>query len=511
VAVLATAGVGYLVNGGLLGALQAHLGVPLPSDFEPLLVVLLLGMVTDYAVFFMFAQRRRLAAGETPHEAAAAAAARTGPIVLAAGFAVAGVSAALLTSRLEFFRAFGPGLSITAAVATLVVVTLVPALLSVLGPRLLWPGGPRRREEGRAEGRREALAGRLSDRRAAAAVAVVTTAALLAGATGLRGADLGVGLIDALPGSAEPARAADAAAAGFAPGIIAPTVVLVEGRRLDARRPALRRLGRLLGRRGGVAGVLGPGAPSAGAAPGALVAASGSAARYAVVLDGRPFGRDAMSTVGRLAHDLPRLLRRAGLGDAHARVAGETALARQTTAFMDRELIRVGGVAIVVSLVLLVIFLRALVAPLFLAAASVLSVAATLGLSRYLFQGLLGRGPLVYYVPFAAGALMLAFASDYNIFLAGRIWEAARTRPLAEAIASAAPRATRPIGLAGLVLAGSFALLALVPLVPFRQFAFVMAGGILLEAFVVRPLLVPAGLRLIGQAAMWPRSRRGAP
>jgi uncharacterized membrane protein YdfJ with MMPL/SSD domain len=50
-----------------------------------------------------------------------------------------------------------------------------------------------------------------------------------------------------------------------------------------------------------------------------------------------------------------------------------------------------------------------------------------------------------------------------------------------------------------------------VPLVPFRQFAFVMAGGILLEAFVVRPLLVPAGLRLIGQAAMWPRSRRGAP
>ena len=102
------------------------------------------------------------------------------------------------------------------------------------------------------------------------------------------------------------------------------------------------------------------------------------------------------------------------------------------------------------NVLILALFLRALVAPLYLVASSALSVAATLGLTTFFFQGYLGHRDLTYYVPFAAGVLLVSLGSDYNVFVAGRIWQEAGRRPLREAIAVAAPRASRAIGVAGL-------------------------------------------------------------
>ena len=105
-----------------------------------------------------------------------------------------------------------------------------------------------------------------------------------------------------------------------------------------------------------------------------------------------------------------------------------------------------------------------------------------LGLTTYVFQGLLGHNDLTYYVPFAAGVL-LGLGSDYNVFVAGRIWQEADRRPLREAIAVAVPRASRAISVAGIALAASFAMLAIIPIDGFREFAFMMAVGVLLETF----------------------------
>lgn len=95
-----------------------------------------------------------------------------------------------------------------------------------------------------------------------------------------------------------------------------------------------------------------------------------------------------------------------------------------------------------VNFMLLALFLRALVAPLYLLAASLLSVAATLGLTTYVFQVLLGHDDLTYYVPFAAGVLLVSLGSDYNVFVVGRIWQEARRTTLREATRSQ-PRAPR--------------------------------------------------------------------
>src|SRR4029450_10950913 len=125
-----------------------------------------------------------------------------------------------------------------------------------------------------------------------------------------------------------------------------------------------------------------------------------------------------------------------------------------------------------VNFVLLAIFLRALIAPLYLVFASAAALAASIGLTPLFFQGFLGYDDLTYHVPFAVAVLLLSLGSDYNVFVVGRIWQAAETMPLREAIATAAPRASRAIGVAGLALALSFVSLALIDLRELRQVAF---------------------------------------
>jgi RND superfamily putative drug exporter len=305
-------------------------------------------------------------------------------------------------------------------------------------------------------------------------------------------------------------EAASAASAGFAPGVLAPTIVLVEGEGVGGGTDSLASLERGLEDVPGVAGVVGPREQAVEAPPGVLVSEDGNAARIVVVLDEQPLESEAIQVVRDIDERLPGLLEDAGLPRAEAAVTGQTALASDTVKAIVDSTALVGGVVLALNFVLLALFLRALVAPLYLLAASVLSVAATLGLTTYVFQGLLGHSDLTYYVPFAAGVLLVSLGSDYNVFVAGRIWQEAERRPLREAIAVAAPRASRAISVAGIALAASFAMLAIVPIDGFREFAFMMVVGVLLETFVVRPLLIPALVTLFGASSTWPgRLRHG--
>jgi uncharacterized protein (DUF2267 family) len=226
------------------------------------------------------------------------------------------------------------------------------------------------------------------------------------------------------------------------------------------------------------------------------------------VLDRDPLGAPAINRLNALRARMPALLRQAGL-PASTRVVygGETALAGETVDRVMSDLWRVGLVALLVNLVLLALFTRAIVAPLYLVGASVLGLAAALGLTTFVFQEVLGYDDLTYYVPFAAAVLLVALGSDYNVFIAGSIWQKARTMRLREAIAVAAPEAAKAIRVAGVALAASFALLAIVPVRSFREFAFVMAAGVLIDTFIVRSLLVPALTSLFGEKAWWPGRR----
>jgi putative drug exporter of the RND superfamily len=513
---LFAAAVAFVVSGGAIPWVGERLGVTVPEEVEPLVVALTLGIVTDYAVFFLAGYRRRLLEGLDRVEAARAATIRVTPIVATAGLIVVAGTAALLVGELEFFRAFGPALALTAAVSLLVSVTLVPALLAIVGRRLYWPG-VRAEQVGPAGANdfsspvREAAARFVSSVPVSIVLVVLCSGLLVLAATGISHTKLAFRLITGLPSDTEQRRAAEAAGRGFAPGVLAPTILLVEGGASGESRTALVKLEEELEDEEGVAAVIGPREQIPKAPGDFFVAAKAGAARFVVIFEHGPLGSEAIHDFRDLEDRLPELLRGAGLEGRDAGLAGQTALASETVEAVVGSSLRVGAVVLAVNFLLLALFLRALVAPLYLLAASLASVAATLGLTTYVFQDLLGHSDLTYYVPFAAGVLLVSLGSDYNVYVVGRIWEELRVRPLREAIAVAVPRASKAISVAGIALALSFAVLALVPLSGFRELAFMMSVGVLLETFLVRTLLIPALVSVFGRTSMWPGRIRRPP
>jgi RND superfamily putative drug exporter len=478
-----------------------------PDELKPLVLALVLGIVTDYAIFYLSSMRTGLGDGLDRLEAAKASAAQTSRIVLVAGIAVAAGSAAMLVARSPFFRAFGPVLSLSVLSAVVVSVTLLPALLAILGRVLFWPTRP----HGSGVPVLARVAARVITVRVVALVlggaCVVGLAALGTSADRLR---LGVSFVAALPADSEPHAAADAAASGFAPGIVAPTELLLQGPAVGSDRDKLTRLGRELEKQPGVAGVVSPSALPEEVVRGALVTRSGDAARLLVILDHDPLGATAIHDLDRLESTMPTLLKQVGLDDARYGLAGDTAVAGELVDATSSDLRRIAVAVLLVNLVLLLVFLRAVVAPVLLLACSVLALAAALGCLTLVFQGVLGHEGVAFYVPFAASVLLLSLGSDYNIYGVGHVWTRANHTTLRKAIAERVPETSGAITAAGITLAASFGMLALVPLRQFRELAFVMGLGVLIDALVVRSVLVPALLTLLGGFSAWPRKLKGA-
>ncbi len=529
-ATLTCAATAYVLAVRVVAWLARRMGVTLPPDLDPVLVVLLLGVTTDYTVFFLDGMRARIADGVPRVRAARLATAEFAPIILAAGVIVAAAAASLAVANTKLLSAFGPGLALTVVTAMVTSMTLGPALMAIFGgllfrpvPRWMRHQGVSRREGGgreaagpRSRWKLGTRAARLAAARPVALlIAVAGTAGLLAAAWGAHAIRLGSPLIRELPASSPAARAGIAAADGFAPGILSPTEILVIGPSAAGQTAALNRLQQELATQPGVAEVAGPASlPSPSSLPGAvaplnpMLARSGGAARFVVVEKTDPLDAIAVSRVRQLQDDLPVLGRSAGLAGVRFEVAGETALTGDSIGSVFADLGRIALAIMLVTLVLLALFLRSLLAPVYLLAASVLAVFATLGLTILIGQHILGYGSTVYFVPFAAGVLLVSLGSDYNVFVVGRIWEEARRRPVADAVAVAAPQASRAITTAGVALAASFAMLAVIPLEQFRQIAIAMALGVVIDAIAVRSLLVPALVALFGRLGMWPGNRR---
>ena len=533
---LVTAAIGYLLADRVIGWLAGVAEFTVPVEIQPIVVALMLGITTDYSIFFLSGLRRRLQAGQANPTATKDAVAEYLAIVLAAGVIVAAGVAALVVAESDVFRAFGPGLAISVLVGLVVAVVLVPAMLAVLGRWAFWPYGltggsapvdaaagavavfpvAAVRPTGAAR-----LIRYLGYRWVSAVVAAGVIAGLAVASVSLSELRSAVSPVDTLPAGNQVRDAAAAAAAGFAPGILSPTGLIVSAPGITDRRAALTTLAGQLKRQPGVEIVFGPGDPPLSDQPllgqalpeqfGLFLSPGGGAARFLVVFDSDPLGATAVGHLRELREAMPGLLATAGLAGAQVSYLGDTVIGLSLADEARADLVRVAAAVGLVNLVLLVLFLRALVAPLYLLVINVLAVAATLGLTVALFQGQLGHDGLIFFVPFTAAVLLVSLGSDYTVFSVGYIWQEARRRPLREALTVAVPRSTRAINAAGITLAASFALLALIPLVPFRELAFAMAVGVLIDAFIVRSLLMPGLISLVGRASGWPGKKLARP
>ena len=255
----------------------------------------------------------------------------------------------------------------------------------------------------------------------------------------------------------------------------------------------------------------------------AYVSADGTAARLYVTTATNPYDTNSFETV----RELRTLLGKdaggfgtAGVVGAAGADAGATSAARQayvggaTAEFTDvqdtisADFLRVAAITIIGILIVLILLLRAIVAPVYLVLTVLLSYATSLSIAALILQHLFGQAGVNYFIPLMVFVLLVALGSDYNIFLMSRVREESSTRELLLGIRVASARTGTVITSAGLILAGTFGALVTSPLQLLFQVGLAVGLGVLIDTFVVRSLLVPALTAFIGERAWWPFHRR---
>ncbi|MHB8312830.1 MAG: MMPL family transporter, partial [Candidatus Dormibacteria bacterium] len=539
------------LSGSLIGALGAA-GLQVSQITQVLLIVLILGAGTDYGLFLVFRVREELRAGQEPNEAIVLALSRVGESITASAGTVIVALLTLLTASFGMYHDLGLPLAIGIAVTLLAGLTLLPALLAIFGGAAFWPSMIR------PGAIRQGLWGRVASRvvrrpSLTLVVGVLAFGALAFAATGFRAAGFGGAVTapagsDAAAGNAALARYFPQTAADptnlvlrFPTSVWADPVPLLQAERVLVASGEFNRLLGPLDPNGvplspselaslhttlGPARALPP-VPPPGAATGAalysayratagLVSSHGRTVQFEASLAAGPASStSALDDIPAIRATLSRAARASGaVADG---VAGEAAALADVSALSNQDLLHVVPLAALAIAVLLGLVLRSLVAPLYLIASVIISYLAALGAAVLVFADLGGANGLTFLLPFLMFIFLLALGEDYNILVMTRIRDEATHLPLREAVIRAIGVTGPTVTSAGLVLAGTFAVLAFSggsgPNGPeIRDIGFGLAIGILMDTFLVRTLLVPSTVAILGRWNWWPTAiGRGSP
>jgi putative drug exporter of the RND superfamily len=473
-----SAGVALTVAQAVIYLLTQHANLTVNGQSEGILVVLVIGASTDYALLLIARYREELRRHADRHQAMAVALRRAGPAIIASGLTVVAGMLCLLVAESNDISGLGPVAAIGIAVGLIAMITLLPALLVVFGRWIFWPVKP---GHGSAEPTSRGVwsrVGRAIGRRPRQ-VWMVTAILLGIGALGLVGFKFGpLTVAQSFRGTPPSITAQNVLAEHFPAGSGEPVDVIAS-------------------------------AGSAGQVRTALAATPGVASvTPPVIKDGRAFlqATTTMPPDSQAAYTLVDKVRTTvhATGGAEAKVGGGTAINQdvESAAAHDRDLL----IPLILGVVLLILglLLRAIVAPLVLIATVVLSFASALGISALFFKHVFGFAGADTGMPLFVFVFLVALGIDYNIFLMTRVREESiRSGTWRGAIAGLAATGG-VITSAGLVLAGTFAMLSTLPLVEFTEIGFAVALGVLIDTIIVRSVLVTALTLDIGRHIWWP-------
>ena len=459
-----------------VGYLLAEAGLVINGQTGGILLVLVFGAGTDYALLLTARYSEELVRNEDRHLSMQIALRRAGPAVLASAGTVIAALLCLSLASVNSIKGLGPVGAMGVAVAALAMLTLLPALLLIGGRRAFWPYVPRHGAESRdRRGSWGSLGIWINGRRRV--LWIVTALGLAVMSLGVLTLDDDLTTANAFRGSVESVQGQRLIEQSFPAGASAPTVVLVT----DPERTAAA-------------------VAAARAAEGVVFVAESergeAGERFDITLAYDPFGEQGFAAIEPL-----RAALRAEAGES-VLVGGPTAEEADLRRAVKRDTLLLVPLVLGVVFAILVILLRALVAPAMLMATVVLSFLAALGGSLLLFEVFAdfpGEDPS--YALFAF-IFLVALGVDYNIFLMARVREEALVRPTRDAMLRGLAVTGGVITSAGIVLAGTFSVLAVLPLVALTQIGITVAFGILLDTFVVRSILVP-GLTFDMDARTW--------
>ena len=471
-----SAGVALATAQGLIYLLARH-GLTVNAQSAGILLVLVFGAGTDYALLLTARYREELRRHEDRHEAMAVALRRAGPAIIASAGTVIVSLLTLTIAELASTKSLGPVLAIGVVVALAAMMTLLPAMLVIVGRWVFWPvkpaygtDEPTTRGFWARVGRRIAIRPRL-----VWVVTAVILGAMALGLTGLKASGLT---------TAQGFRHTPDSVAGqtvidqhFPAGAGQPVIVIGNQARAAALLAAVKATP-------GITGVTGTSKAGHAYLTGTLTTAPDSQAAY-----------NTIDRVRTAVHAVP---------GANALVGGNTAINLDVKNASAHDRTVIIPVILAVVFLILALLLRALIAPIMLIATVVLSFAAALGVSALVFNHVFGFGGADTSFPLFVFVFLVALGIDYNIFLMTRVREEAGKHGPRHGALTGLAATGGVITSAGAVLAGTFAALATLPVTFLAELGFAVAFGVLLDTIIVRSVLVTALNLDLGRWVWWP-------
>ena len=469
---------------GLAGRMTAAAASLWDLQFDPgIISVLVFGAGTNYALLLISRYREELHRSDDHRAALRIAWRKTVPAILASNVTVV---LALLTLALAVIPGTH-GLGIASAIGLLIalgaVLLLLPPVLAVCGRRVFWPFVPRAGEPSR-QGR--------AWRRVALGVARRPVGALLAGtallavmAAGLLGTSVGLDQIEKFRTQSESAAGLEVLSNHFPAGEAQPVFIVAGSAQADAVVTAAEQ----------VEGVV--------RAHPIGTTDDGSLTKIMVTSE---YGPSTAQSLGQFT-DLRDAVH--AVPGADAVVGGTVAVDLDARAGHQQDLMLVVPLVLAISFLVLVLLLRAVVAPVLLLLVNVASALAAIGAGAWLSRILFGQHALDIQVPLLAFLFLVALGIDYTIFLVHRARAEAAVRGTRDGMVEAITHTGSVITSAGIVLAAVFAALGVLPLVTLGQLGLIVGLGVIVDTLVVRTVIVPALFALVGERIWWPSKARG--
>lgn len=489
-------GFAYGVSSPILGKMAEQGWITFDSQAISIMTVLLFGAGTDYCLFLISHFRQYLVEEDSKAKALLRALKDTSGAIAMSGFTVVIALLVLLVAEYGALHRFAVPFSLSILIMALASLTLVPALLAILGRASFYPFVPRtpemQEERARKKGRKFKPAskkhigswiGRVVTKRpwAVVSITVIILGALALNATRI---DYTVDLLSSFPEDTPSREGFAVIADKFTPGELAPVKLMVDTEGKDAAlQDSLKALPFISKLSEPVQG-----------------ATNANIQAIDLEFNINPYSNEAMNHIPDIRTTAEKSLQAAGISSPEAKVwiSGQTATQYDTEMTDSRDAKVIIPIVIGLIALLLLVYLRSLVAMIYLILTVVLSYFSALGLGWIVIHDFMGAAAIQGLIPVYAFVFLVALGEDYNIFLISSIWKKRKEMPLKQAIQEGVTETGGVITSAGLILAGTFAVLATLPIQVLVQFGIITAIGVLLDTFVVRPFLVPAITMLLG-------------
>lgn len=500
---LIAVGMTYLLVSPLLGFLADKEFIIIDAQAVAIMTVLLFGAGTDYSILLISRYRDELRLEESKFVALRKAIGGTGGAIMISSLTTVLALLSLALADYASFDRFAIPFSLSIFIMGIAALTLLPAILALLGRAAFYPFVPRtegmiqeiEKKKGKKVRRSNnnyrfgSKIGKLVTEKpwTIIIVTVVVLGGLVAFIPQMK---FTYALLDSFPEDMESREGFTIISEHYPPGEIAQVQIIV-----DSNGEAIELKEELENH----ASVETVSDPREGAENQDLI-------KWDVTLSIDPYSNDAVKSIPEFKSIAETSLEEAGISDTENSIwiGGETATLYDTEEVTNRDQTIIMPVLLLVIAILLLVYFKSITAMIYLLATVLLSYLAALGLGWIVLHYIFGVAEIQGLIPLYVFVFSVALGIDYNIFLVSSLWMKRKEMPLKEAIAESVGQTGSVISSAGLILAATFSVLAVLPLELLVHFGTIVAIGVILDTFVVRPLLVPAITMVLGRYSFWP-------